>query len=470
MRRKGHTGGGIDRRSFVQLTAAASAALLSPRRLAAIAAGDLPLAPGETAAAAARWIGAAKVRTSHGVTWPAVPGVTDSVGTSLYTHSPGVILFLAELVHATGDDEALADATAGADHLIALVKEGQINDPGLYTGLAGIAYTLERVHKVSGEDRFRRAALDCIDRLVSSARTDRGGLGWSSTPGAPMGEASSDIVSGAAGAGLTLLWAHEVLQHPRAQATARAVGTRLLALSREQGAGLMWNLSPNFARNYPNFSHGTGGVAFFLARLGVSTGEREFIAAAEGGGRYLKGISRCDADGCRILHHEPGGEDLFYLSWCHGPAGTARLFHQLALATGDRSWQDWVSRGALAIQRFGVPEQRSPGYWNNVSQCCGDAGVGEFFLALEQLTGDAAHGQYATRIGEWIVGRASGDNTAGQRWVQAENRTSPDDVVAQTGWMQGAAGVGAFFLHLDGRSQGRPALVNLPDSAWGKTL
>jgi lantibiotic modifying enzyme len=224
-----------------------------------------------------------------------------------------------------------------------------------------------------------------------------------------MDEASSDIVSGAAGIGLTLLWAHETLQHPSGQATAHGAGERLLQLGNEKQSGLQWNLSPNFARNYPNFSHGTGGIAYFLARLATSTGERSFLAAAEQGGRYLRSLSICNTDGCRILHHEPGGEELFYLSWCHGPAGTARLFRQLARSTGDSAWAEWINQGARAIQRFGVPETRSPGYWNNVSQCCGDAGVGEFFLALERLTGDAAHGEFANRIGQYITGHGSND-------------------------------------------------------------
>ena len=42
-----------------------------------------------------------------------------------------------------------------------------------------------------------------------------------------------------------------------------------------------------------------------------------------------------------VFHHEPDGEDLFYLGWCHGPVGTARLFYRLHQATGDRQWRDW---------------------------------------------------------------------------------------------------------------------------------
>jgi lantibiotic modifying enzyme len=458
---------GVTRRSFLRLTAAGSLLLWGPERLAALVAGETALTPLDTALAASRWIRGGRIGTPDGVTWPAVPGAEDSVGISLYTHSPGVVLFLSELVHATQDEEALGDAMAGADHLTAAVLRGDVRDPGLYTGMAGIGYALEQVHRVSGEPRFRRGASACIDRLVESARGDRGGLGWSATPDGSLDGASSDIVSGSAGVGLTLLWAHETLDHPLALATAEATGRRLLALAREESEGLRWDLAPGYARNYPNFSHGTGGVAYFLARLGMATANRDFVDAAVAGGRYLQSISLCDDDGCAVYHHEPGGEDLFYLSWCHGPVGTSRLFHQLALATGDDTWRDWVHRGAKAIQSFGVPERRSPGYWNNISQCCGDAGVGTFFLALEELTGDTAHHRFAERVGNWIVGQASGDEVTGQHWVQAENRVSPEAVMAQTGWMQGAAGVGAFFLHLDGRAVGRRALVRLPDSPWG---
>ena len=50
--------------------------------------------------------------------------------------------------------------------------------------------------------------------------------------------------------------------------------------------------------------------------------------------------------------------------------------------------------------------------------------------------------------------------------MQAENRVSPADTAAQTGWMQGAAGVGAMLLHLDAAVRGdrRLRAVVFPDS------
>jgi hypothetical protein len=460
----------LDRRAFLRLTAVGSGLLGSRDRLAAAIAGAGPPPPLETARAAARWIRTSRITTAHGVTWPADPTLAASVGTTLYSHAPGVVLFLCEMVHATSDEEALSDAVAGADHLLHLVSAGDVLDPGLYTGLAGIAFTLEQVHRVSGLDRFREGAVTCVDLLIERARADRGGVGWAPDGSAAdaMDESSSDIVSGAAGIGLTLLWAHERLGHPRALETAEAAGVRLAAVGESVADGLRWGPAPTFSREYPNFSHGTAGIAYFLARLGTVTGSEEFIGPARAGAVYLQRLQRCEPDGCTVFHHAPGGEDLTYLSWCHGPPGTARLFHQLALATGEDAWNWWVLAAARAVRAFGVPDVRSAGYWNNVSRCCGDAGVGEFFLALEVLTLDPAHGRYAQRLGDYIMDQSTGSpgDDDGLRWVQAENRTSPDDVVAQTGWMQGAAGVGAFFLHLDGRARRRRELVVLPDSPW----
>jgi lantibiotic modifying enzyme len=217
----------------------------------------------------------------------------------------------------------------------------------------------------------------------------------------------------------------------------------------------------------PNFSHGTAGVAYFLARLHEVTGDDAFLAPAVQGGRYLEKVSACDArSDCLVFHHEPGGEELYYLGWCHGPVGTARLFVQLArVAGGGEEWMKWVGRGAEGIRAGGIPETRTEGFWNNVSQCCGDAGVGDFFLSLHASGADPGALAFARRLGSYLREQAT-EEVGQARWVQAENRTQPENVMAQTGWMQGAAGVGAFFLHLDGIDKGRTARVVFPDSPW----
>jgi hypothetical protein len=91
--------------------------------------------------------------------------------------------------------------------------------------------------------------------------------------------------------------------------------------------------------------------------------------------------------------------------------------------------------------------------------------VGDFFLSLAAETGDQSHLVFARELADYILGEAT-EGEAGMSWNQAEHRTQPEFLQAQTGWMQGAAGVGAFFLHLDGAEKGRAPLIRFPDSPW----
>jgi len=420
--------------------------------------------PLEVARAAGRWLAARAIETDSGLTWSRVPAEGDEGDLSLYHGSPGGVLYFLELHTVTGDGEAARVAERGADHLVAALRSGDPLAPGLYTGLAGLAYTLDLAHRVTGAPRYREAARAAVDRIVDTAREAAGGVTWFEDDPA---NASSDIVSGASGIGLTLLALGERWDHEPALDTARAAARHLARIGTDAGGGRKWAMMPSVPRFMPNFSHGTAGAGYFLARVHGHAAEAELLDAAIAGARYLEAVSRCEDGGCLVFHHEPEGEDLFYLSWCHGPVGTARLFHQLATVTGGASWSEWVFEGARGIRNMGVPERRSPGFWNNVSQCCGDTGVGEFFLSLHALTGDEAHLEYARRIAENVAGRADDPGADERKWTQAEHRVQPELLQAQTGWMQGAAGVGAFYLHLAARERGEAPLVVLPDSPWG---
>ena len=48
-------------------------------------------------------------------------------------------------------------------------------------------------------------------------------------------------------------------------------------------------------------------------------------------------------------------------------------------------------------------------------------------------------------------------------WRQAEHRDRPEFVQAQTGYMQGAAGIASFLQHLAGVEAGRPVKLAMPD-------
>jgi hypothetical protein len=113
----------------------------------------------------------------------------------------------------------------------------------------------------------------------------------------------------------------------------------------------------------------------------------------------------------------------------------------------------------------GIPDKQTPGFWNNVSQCCGSAGVAEFFLDLYRVFRERAYLDFSKRMAAQLLSKATRD-ASGMRWVQAEHRVRPELLVAQTGYMQGAAGVGMLLLHLDGFDRGRKAAITFPDSPF----
>ena len=408
----------------------------------------------DAAIEAARWVRSTSMRTSAGLTWPADPADPKSVNTALYSGSPGVILFLLELHRATGRAEFLADARAGADNLLAQLPRE--NEPGLYTGIAGIGFTLGETARATGDVRYRNGLRAAVRMLGERAMAAGKGMQWNDV---------TDVIAGSAGTGLFLLYAADELHDRAATALAARAGDRLLELGVPEHGGLRWAMDPTFPRLMPNFSHGTAGVAYFLASLSAATKNRKYLDGALAGAKYLQAIATTEGDICLLPHHQPDGLDLYYLGWCHGPTGTARLWRRLAEITGDAQWNAWVDRSARALLQSGIPEKRTPGFWNNVSQCCGSAGVAQFFLDLSAKSRNPQYRAFAERMTADLLARGTRDDK-GLRWVQAENRTQPDNLVAQTGYMQGAAGIGMWLLRLDAAETGHATAIRFPDDPW----
>jgi lantibiotic modifying enzyme len=406
-----------------------------------------------------KWLRATAQPVAGGLAWAGTPGGPQALGqlnSTLYSGTPGVALFFIELHLATGDAADLATARAGADWLITRIDLEK--QAGLYTGLAGIGFTLTETWKATGDAKYRDAANRVVDRIASMAKPVGDGVEWS-----PV----TDIISGTAGTGLYLISAARDLKRPDALELATRAGRRLIQQKVIVEGGAKWAMAESQPRLYPNFSHGTAGVAYFLATLSQSVREPMFLDTARAGARYLLSVAKTEGDVCLVFHHEPeaDGLDLFYLSWCHGPAGTARLFHRLSTVTGEPEWQDWVRRAARGIRNSGIHERETPGFWNNVGQCCGSAGVGTFFLAYHRTAGDRDAAEFARMMTRQLLSKATRDDK-GLRWIHAEHRVRPAEVAAQTGWMQGAAGIGAWLLEMDAFEKGRKPRIVFADSPF----
>ncbi len=401
---------------------------------------------------AGRWIVSTGVRTEEGTAWPADPAATDSLPTDLYRGSAGVVLFFIELHCATDDPRWLAEAEAGADFLRTNLP-ASLNSPeqsGLYTGVAGIGFALGETFRVTGNNRHLNGALHCL-RLIHDA--SRAGDRENPRKGA------TDIISGMAGTGLFLLYAARELENAPALGLATKTGRLLIEDAIPEKTGEKWRMAHGYPRFMPNFSHGTAGVAYFLARLYEETGDYIFLEHALAGGEYLLAVAN---EIGQIFHHEPGGEDLYYIGWCHGPPGTTRLYRLLGKLTGDGRWNAAMEKAARGVIESGIPERRPTGFWNNVGVCCGSAGVAAFFLDMHETAENAAFLKMTQRLTADILARGKRDGR-GLRWVHAEHRVRPEERAAQTGYAQGAAGIGLWLLRFDAFLDGRKPVITMPD-------
>jgi Lantibiotic modifying enzyme len=458
----GHT---VTRREMLATTVAVASTLLLPRGALFAAPRGAPAAtpPGglDVALSAARWLRRARVETRNGATWPADPLKPASAGLDLFNGMPGVVLFYLELHDATQDAAWLEDARLGANELIARLPELQAAEAcGFYDGLAGAAFVLEQTHRATGDGRYRDAAKRAIGMIHGLAHRTTSGAEWAGRSATP------DIVSGSAGIGLFLLWADEVMDDPASRTLALATGRRLLETGTPARGGVKWVASGS-TTSYPNFARGTAGVAFFLAELLRTMGDRTCMAGALTGMRYLMNAGNTESNGFKAFHHEPGGENLYHMGWCHGPAGSARLFQQLAIVTGREKWHDLANACGRSILASGAPERRSAGYWNNVGQCSGNAGIGEFFISLQRESPKPEYAAMIDRLTADTLTRATTDGDA-RKWVHVVDPTSPDVSTAHTGFMEGAAGIGTFFLHVDALAKGRRPAIHWPDSPWAR--
>ncbi|MEZ7124950.1 lanthionine synthetase LanC family protein [Nonomuraea sp. AD125B] len=416
--------------------------------------------PMTAAISTARWIRSAAVDDEHGRHWRANP---DRHGRpalrprprSLYSGAAGVVLFFLELAAATGQEAYLEDARQGAHWLAATWRRE--DDLTLHHGLTGTMIALMEAGWALGDDRLDAAAAAIADLVVASGHARVDGFGWTFDP-AQLGDGG--IVLG-------LLRAAARFGEPAYEEAAVSAGLRIAGLpvpGRRHG-GLDGLPSDAVA---PGFLTGSAGIAFLMARLYGVTGDERFLRAARSGAGFVREVSVTGGDRALVPHHVPRSGELYYAGFCSGAAGVARMFYELYRVTGDPEDLDWVERLARGVVDSSAPPRRTPGYWNSACQCCGTAGLVELFVGLWAVTGRSSCLEFARTLAADLVARADDHDGRGYRWYQAYRRVRPGEVSADTGYMVGAAGIGAALLHLDAAGQPDRArrVLLLPDNPF----
>lgn len=398
------------------------------------------------------WIGSVAVDVDGGLGWREGGALVDH----LYSGTAGVLLGCAE---AAAAGFGAARVSAGArSRLLYLARHDAgaagMPDDGLFCGWAGVAVALRAWSRAAGDAAAAAAAAQVTSRIA--------GRIMRAPADCPR---YTDVISGDAGILLALL-----ADGSDAAARAAHVLAGRLAEAGEPGpGGLHWRMTGGGREHLlPGFSHGTAGAAYALAEAGRALGRGDLVAAAIGGGTALLALGN-HPDGWAVplaIPPRPGGQAVAY-GWCHGPAGTVRLFLLLNEIDPQPRWQHAIDACLQALRDSRLPVRLYPGYWDNLARCCGTAGVGQLLLDRYQATGDTALLDWAGALAADVTGRSL-STPHGITWSNTEHTRTPPELPPEPGFMQGAAGIAGWLarLHALHARSAIPHTPARPGPAW----
>ena len=428
----------------------------------------------ELAEANARFINTKQKPAPEGITWEindvpplgASKAVKDNYydDITLYAGTAGQVYFNIQLYKQTKKPEYLETARNGAKYLAWRWQNQRelkrnFSDFAFTTGWAGVAYVFIALYKETGDESYKNLVTEIIGTKIKEAKKSPDGVGyyWSTFNG----------IVGNAGSILVLFYAADALKVPEWKRFAIEAGRYFLNKGKKQKVGIAYD-GVDFAffnggDDYvdPNFPMGTAGVGFTLLRLYEESGDKAFLDAVNGIPEYLESVVTKNENGAKLLAHGlPKNNDLFFLGYCHGPAGTARFWYKLYKVTGEKKYLEEAFAYAEGIIAAGAPEIRSPGYWAH-NLCCGTAGIINLFLGLWAETKDEKWLNYARRCGRVIVGEAIRSDEYDPHEPRVEknpadlqvkwifnHRRNPDVAATKIGLYDGAAGISLSLLQL----------------------
>jgi lantibiotic modifying enzyme len=395
------------------------------------------------------WIASVAVAADGGLAWREDGVLFDD----LYSGTAGVLLGCAE---AEAAGLGTAHVAAGArGRLLSLARQGPgaatMPDDGVFSGWAGVVLALRAWSDATGDPAAAQAAAQVTQQIARRV-----------TQAPPDPLRYTDVISGDAGLLLVLIADDSDV----AVQAAQILAGRLADAAEPFPEGLHWRMAAGWERIMPGFSHGTAGAAYALAAAGRALHRGDLVDVAVRGAEAI--LAAGDQPGGwavpLLIPPRPDRPAVNY-GWCHGPAGTARLFVILNEIDPQPRWQHAVHACLGALRDSQLPARLYPGYWDNLARCCGTAGVGQFLLDRYQATGDTALLDWTAALAADVAARAL-TTEHGASWSNTEHTRTPPELAPEPGFMQGAAGIAGWLSRL-GALRARPGSpVARPGPAW----
>ena len=403
----------------------------------------------DAAKAAMNFINTRKRTDEEGIYWTLAdaaagkPSYYDEI--CMYAGASGIICFLLSLYEDTQDAAYLDEAKEAGCYLEYRWRKRRelkrnFSPYAFSTGWGGASFALLQMYLVT----------KILDQAVRDAIPVKEGEGyyWSTYPG----------IVGTAGTILVILNAAEKLGREDWKEFAVKAGRYFLTRGRDMGNGMICytGVDPTYfgaGKDYidPNFPMGTGGIGFLMLKLYEVSGKKEFLDAVKGVPEYMDTVAVKMRAGKLLPHALPDRPDLFYLGYCHGPAGPTRFYYELYKFSGDAKYRHEIEELVKGLEATGAPEKRSAGYWNTENICCGTAGLLNMYLGLWAAFGEEHDLEYARRCAKVLMDTAvfeDGVDGGQASWKFALDRVAPERLSTPIGFLDGAAGIGSVLLQM----------------------
>lgn len=318
----------------------------------------------------------AAIRGSDGsVTW--VSPVLTEVGYAIrpltadvYSGQGGVAVSLAGYVHELRHGRA--DAVEGLEDLLAgtlsVLRETEDRVPtpqlGAFLGLGSQVWTWSTLYELLGEPWMLERARARGELLEQRAGEE---------------DRLLEVLGGVAGAIVPMLNLAEQTGEERWLRTAAVAGRRLEDTALRDASGARWATSM-FPEAIGGFAHGATGIAWTLARLGLSAAgtpedRQRWLELSERAFAFEESLYRPEAGGWADARK--GSAVEFVNAWCHGSVGIGLAASDLYVRTREPRHLEVVRRARAAGLREGFG-------WSH-TLCHGDLGLWELLDTARRL-------------------------------------------------------------------------------------
>jgi tRNA A-37 threonylcarbamoyl transferase component Bud32 len=242
-------------------------------------------------------------------------------------------LFPADLAVFTTNAVSVANGAAGVlramhritgrfpDEVREWLRNAKLDDvpPGLYSGLAGLGWTLCD----AGEAEW---GAEVVGRAVENA----------ATMSLPVG-----IMNGHAGVGMACLGAWSRVGDASFLDTAARIGDLVAESAKDSGLGLYW--AQNGGGVPVGYGNGSAGVALFLLYLHLATGEMKYLRLGRRALAHDVGQGVDEDNGVLAFPAKVGG-DVYYPYWERGAAGVGAVLARYCTVVDDEHFRSTLDR------------------------------------------------------------------------------------------------------------------------------